>query len=387
MAAWSVPLVRADDVLALPMFRGNPARTGTMHGPGPVPSGAIAEIWRFPTADRIISSPAVSDGIVFVGSLDGSVYAVNAADGSERWHFATGFPVVSSPAVVDGMVYIGNAAGFMYALAADNGSLIWEVSLVSPSSFAPLVTLGIVSSPVVVNGTVYVGANIGSMYEGNEGSLFALDAGTGAERWRMTPGDDILSSPAVVDDVVYVGSASGILYTLDAELGTIRWSKFIAGGELISAPAIAGTKIYIGTPFELTSHDLATGQQYWRFSTSFGFLASPAVVDDVVYAGSLNGRLYAITTWDGTERWNFVTGDVDTMNDYARFRSSPTVVDGVVYVGSGSGSLYAVNADDGAGLWEFAIGAPISSSPSVVDGVVYIGSHDGNLYAIGNAAA
>ena len=102
----------------VPMFRGNAARIGEMPGPGPDPANGIQERWRFTAGDSVDSSPTVVDGVVYVGSDDGTLYALDAATGAERWRFATGDEVDSSPAVVDGVVFVGSEDGNVYALEA-----------------------------------------------------------------------------------------------------------------------------------------------------------------------------------------------------------------------------------------------------------------------------
>src|SRR3972149_7524399 len=72
----------------VPMFRGNAARTGVNPGPG---VGSPPQLlWHFQTGDDIYSSPTVVDGLVYVGSMDGHVYALDAATGQEHWRFETG---------------------------------------------------------------------------------------------------------------------------------------------------------------------------------------------------------------------------------------------------------------------------------------------------------
>ncbi len=63
--------------------------------------------WQFETGDDIVASPAVTDGVVYVGSLDDHLYAVDAVSGEERWRFATESGVFRSPVVVGGVVYFG----------------------------------------------------------------------------------------------------------------------------------------------------------------------------------------------------------------------------------------------------------------------------------------
>ena len=75
-----------------------------------------ARLWSFSTGDIIyVSSPAVANGVVYVGSWDHNVYALNAYTGAMRWSFATGNEIWSSPAVANGVVYVGSADGYVYA--------------------------------------------------------------------------------------------------------------------------------------------------------------------------------------------------------------------------------------------------------------------------------
>jgi outer membrane protein assembly factor BamB len=88
-----------------PMFRANPARTGVFPSNGPTTLNELA--WKFKTDGMVNSSPAVADGVVYVGSGDGRLYALDARTGKEKWSFNTGGEVFSSPAVADGVVYAG----------------------------------------------------------------------------------------------------------------------------------------------------------------------------------------------------------------------------------------------------------------------------------------
>src|SRR3984957_3804871 len=100
------------------------------------------------------SSAAVADGVVYVGSYDGYVYALNAATGVKLWSFATGGEVFSSPAVANGVVYVGSNDQNVYALNATTGAKLWSYTA----------GYDVTSSPVVVDGVVYIGAEDGNVY-------------------------------------------------------------------------------------------------------------------------------------------------------------------------------------------------------------------------------
>jgi outer membrane protein assembly factor BamB len=59
---------------------------------------------------------AVAHGVVYVGSNDSHLYAVDAKTGREKWKFKTGGKVLSSPAVANGVVYVGSEDGYLYAI-------------------------------------------------------------------------------------------------------------------------------------------------------------------------------------------------------------------------------------------------------------------------------
>jgi hypothetical protein len=138
----------------VPMFRGSPARSGV--SPGPAVQRSPELLWRFKTGAEVSSSPAVIDGVVYIGSNDGNVYALDAATGKERWRFQTGGWVLSSPAVVGGVVYIGSYDSYVYALDAATGKERWRFRTGN----------SIVSSPAVVSGLEAISKNLRSPYTG-----------------------------------------------------------------------------------------------------------------------------------------------------------------------------------------------------------------------------
>ncbi len=95
------------------------------------------------------SSPAVVNGVVYVGAADGNVYALNASTGAKLWSYATGGEVESSPAVANGVVYVGSDDDNVYALNASTGAKLWSYTTGSIVD----------SSPAVANGVVYIGSD------------------------------------------------------------------------------------------------------------------------------------------------------------------------------------------------------------------------------------
>ena len=88
-------------------------------------SGAESEnlVWRYETGGNVTSSPAVADGVVYVGTRANYVYALDSATGDLLWRYEAGGWVHSSPAVEGGVVYVGSRDNYVYALDSTTGEL------------------------------------------------------------------------------------------------------------------------------------------------------------------------------------------------------------------------------------------------------------------------
>jgi hypothetical protein len=140
-----------------PQFRDRPehhGHNGTENVLSPPTVSGMDLDWSFATGGPVSSSPAVANGVVYVGSHDGNLYALDTVSGAELWSFGTGNLVYSSPAVADGVVYVGCEDFNLYALSAATGA---ELSRFTTGGFVD-------SSPAVANGVVYVGSEDGSLY-------------------------------------------------------------------------------------------------------------------------------------------------------------------------------------------------------------------------------
>lgn len=131
--------------------------------------GSLGLKWSYKTGDTVWSSPAVTGGVVYVGSLDDNVYALDARTGAKLWSFTAGNSVQTSPAVANGVVYAGSWDDNVYALDANTGALLWIYATGDH----------VLSSPTVAKGVVYVGS-----WDDN---VYALDARTGAACGATAP--------------------------------------------------------------------------------------------------------------------------------------------------------------------------------------------------------
>ncbi|MFF4789090.1 PQQ-binding-like beta-propeller repeat protein [Streptomyces sp. NPDC001276] len=238
------------------------------------------------------AAPVVHDGTVYVWQ-DARLRALEARTGEERWSYPIGdaascggVPVRVTPAP-DGYVYIC-AGTRVLAVDVASGHVRWHFEapavFLCPPAFAP--------GPAVSGGGIYLADYLGTVY--------ALDATDGRDRWRIATESRASVAPVLVAaGHVHVGSGRG-LYTLDAVTGTPKW-RFQAGGEIVGSPAVAEGRIHFGS----TDHLLYTlkaddGRLRWKLATGGEITGSPVVRDGVVYACSKDRCVYALDAEKGT---------------------------------------------------------------------------------------
>ncbi|MFI2434361.1 PQQ-binding-like beta-propeller repeat protein [Streptomyces sp. NPDC018693] len=238
------------------------------------------------------AGPQVHEGTVYVWQ-DARLRALDARTGDERWAYPIGdaascggVPVRVTPAP-DGYVYV-SAGTRVLAVDVAGGMVRWHFEapavFLSPPTFVP--------GPAVTGGGVYLADYLGTVY--------ALDATDGRDRWRIATESRASIEPVLVAaGHVHVGSGKG-LYTLDAVTGTPKW-RFQAGGDIVGAPAVAEGRIHFGS----TDHLLYTlkaddGRLRWKLATGGEITGSPVVKDGVVYACSKDRCVYALDAEKGT---------------------------------------------------------------------------------------
>jgi outer membrane protein assembly factor BamB len=411
------------------MFRGNPLHSGVYDGSAGAKVSGVK--WKFHTGGMVIGSPSVAGGLLYAGSTDGKLYAIDAESGTLKWKFDAKSRVPSTPAIAAGTVYFTAYDGNLYALDAAKGTLNWKFKTEGERRFAGKHLHGTqpvaetmpdpfdcyLSSPVVWNGAVYFGSG--------DGNVYAVDAASGAMKWKVKTGDVVHASPAIAGGTLYVGSWDSFFYAVDAANGEVKW-RFKTGEDheiynqvgIQSSAAVVDGMVYFGCrDSHLYALDAASGEKRWAFDAKGSWVVgSPAVRDGKVYfPTSDSSLLYEVEAKTGK-----VLRSVGFNHWY--LYSSPALAGDFLFIGSTQGKLFEVGLADMKPVWNHetdsakqhsaeymkADGTPngealfrsdfyddmvtgvervmsmgsILSSPIVVGTVVYVGSADGNVYAL-----
>jgi outer membrane protein assembly factor BamB len=364
------------------MFRGGSTHAGVAAGPAGSVYGGL--LWRVRTDGPVRSSPVVAGGVVYVGSSDSRLRALDGRTGEIHWAADAGAPIDAAPAVAGGVVLAATRAGEFLAFDRASGAVRWRVRA-GPE--LPLAWEGMsgdlyTASPAVAGDVAVFG--------GGDGVVYAIDLASGDVRWRFATEGRVRSSPAVAEGVVYAGSADGSLYAIALEDGRRLW-RFDTEGRgvdsssygydrrtITSSPAVAGGAVVFGSrDGSLYAVEAASGTLRWRVlhdDTSWS-IASPAIVNGLVLdASSDAGFFHAVDAATGRVVWRVDTG--------APIWPSPVVAGGTAWFLTSLGELWGVDVRTGAVGERVQLGVRTKSSPWIEDGVLYMGTDEGSVLAI-----
>lgn len=333
-----------------------------------------------------------SDGTLYVANEQGVVHAISR-DGKRKWKFDTGKAIRAQPRIIGGHLYVNSDSGYLHKLKPD-GTEVWRARVGADlPERLPTNAQGTrwdrYGSGVVADGQhLYVASR--------DKHLYALDAATGRERWRVAAGDIMTATPALHRELVIFADYAGKVQAVAARDGSPRWSfdaKLAVPGDL----TVADGRVLVGSrSYDLIALDADTGAEQWRRYYWFSWIESPpAVRDGVVYTGSSDAtHVYAVNLRDGALRWK------TAVPGYSWQRTAvgeDVIVAGTVgagaYPGSRAGSLAALDRATGKIRWihldppgddvakahsDWGFGA----SPVIADGVVYAADLAGRVYAL-----
>jgi len=223
--------------------------------------------WVFETQSAVKASPVVgSDGTIYAGSYDGSLYAINP-DGTGKWVFETENPVESRPAIgADGTIYLCTSDK-LYAVNPD-GTVKWTFEAGGVGS---------------LNGTPAL-CEDGTIYVGGWGKVYALNP-DGTEKWVCETGDLMSTSPAVaLDGTIYAGSDDGNIYAIAGASGSVRATRDVPFARTDDPDVDVGGQSATLQGLINPNGEETTYWFEWGYSTGYGNTTTAATLPDTTAA-------------------------------------------------------------------------------------------------------
>jgi len=303
-------------------------------------------IWDQDTETRITGGPGAGDSLVMIGTSEGEILAISGDTGETVWRSRVSSEILAAPQVAENIVVARTIDGKIYGLDAAEGKRLWTYD-----QSVPALTLRGTSAPVIAGKLVISGFD--------EGRLAAIELHTGKLVWetRIALGSgrselermvDIDAEPLVIDDVIYVATFQGRIAAVTLDGGRILWTRDISSFAGLCAD---DRNIYITDD---NSHvwalDRFTGNSLWKQEKlQARAVTAPASIGDLVVVGDLEGYLH----WLDKATGEFVSR---TQISDTKIIASPIVVNDIVYSYTSDGTLGAYTYAGGTA--DIAIEAP-----------------------------
>lgn len=325
--------------------------------------------WKIPF-DGSESAPLIVEDILYIGSLDGAVYAINARTGQKIWRFQTGEGLTSGPEII---TVPSNKLEDMFAAAVQ-------------SQRGNKGKREIRATPLVENGTVYIGSL--------DHKFYALDASTGQLKWAFDAGEAVEN--AILEDGRLYFPSGTFIYSLDAKSGKQIWSfEFLKEMQPLSKhplrmPILKDGTLYVTTWYDpqpnvpptsdlftgssyksyLVAIDAETGERKWDLTIDGHRPSAPQFSDALIFFSnttrglSENVKLYAVDTSTSKVKWEFEAENPDTF-------SRLVVGNGLVYLATET-ALFALEQTTGKIGWRWEAKAKISSYSMRLDQFLFV---------------
>ena len=245
-------------------------------------------LWKFKTGGPLYASPVVAHGILYIGSTDGKLYALDAKAWGIKWVFDAGDAIRYSAMVFGDRVYFSARNNKVYALDTKTGEKLWEFKSNN----------WIDAPPIVVDNTVYVGAFPSKIY--------LLNARTGTL--------ESMRERAVNIHGIEYGCVNGVFRPVFPQHNAKLWRGYTNGSE--SYPVTANETVYIGArDGKIHAFDAASKTQTWVYQLGGFVEAAPAISDGILYVASGDGTVYAfgnateVTPTEDTRQMGVVVHD------------------------------------------------------------------------------
>jgi outer membrane protein assembly factor BamB len=305
-------------------------------------------VWTFSAGRPMYGEALLTENAVYFVCDNGFLFKLDRATGKELWRYDLGDGLVPrvvahqavfdwdylapKPVLANGVIYVGSGDGSVHAVDAASARRLWRFE-----------TKGKIRSDALVDGArVYVGSL--------DNGVYAIDRKSGAQLWRQETRAPVTSSPALIDGKVISGNRGPGLVALNPADGEILWRGLYWGSWVESSAVAYGNRFYIGSSDlrRVSCYDPKDGRLVWRTDVYGWNWGRPAVTEKVVYAGVAGGSPYPIrhvpslTALDratGAIVWRWVPPESGALQ--AGFPAGPVIEGKTLVIAAIDGTLYA----------------------------------------------
>ncbi len=307
-----------------------------------------AILWTTATGGPIYGTPAYSDGIIFIGSQDKHLYALNARDGSIKWKENLGSVVVSTPLIGNGSLYLGGGNGEFFSLDPKTGKKNWSVK-----------TQGLIHYEPCTDET--------GLYFGNDRGQFFKTSFDGTIQWTYQTTNKFTGDCKFYNDLVLTSSWDFNFYALNKNDGTVAW-KVSSQTLNFGGPEVVGDNVYFATHDKIYSIEAPTGK-----------ISSVIKTPYLVYV--IHHDNYLWTNERGLSKRKLSGEIVEALQFNSATGFKPVLAaDGFILAGD-STSLYGVSKNMKI-LWKLKQSEEFRAPGVIKENVYYTGNRNGNVYAI-----
>lgn len=296
----------------------------------------------------------VEDGIVYVGTLKGEVYAFDIATGKELGAKNFGGGVFCGPVISDSLMVVVSSQSKGNVLSYDiySGKTIWSKEIAD-----------VESSPTVYENCVYVVTV--------KGDLYRIDLQTGSEIFHKKFDGAIRTSPALDDSICVFACDDGSVCAVNSVDGKQRW-KYGAGSPVWCSPSMNDSSIFIGTNGGRLLALSKEGKMRFDFTTGEKILSMPITDEKRVYFGCDDGDFYAVDIRGGALLWKVHT-DAPITTAASQTRTQ-------IFFGGFDKNLYVIDKSDGKVEQKIELPGRIRTQPAIYKNHLVIGVEDSEVW-------
>jgi outer membrane protein assembly factor BamB len=353
-------------------------------------SGGPRMVWRSAVGtgsddlERLTATPIHAAGQIFALDARSNVSAYDAGTGERYWRYnmtpadeergALG----GGLAFNNGVLYVTTGYGDVFAMEPDTGAVIWKRALGSPLRGAPTVDRGRLFAVTIDN------------------RLQALDASDGSVLWQhvgIVESAGLLgsASPAVQGDIVVVAYSSGELFALRRSNGRVAWVDSLSGrgrttalsqlGDITGSPVIDRGRVYaVSHSGRMVSIDLRTGVRIWDQTISS--VQTPWIAGDFVFVTTVEAEVIALSRNDGRVRWvRKLARHTDEERTELVNWTGPVLAGDRLITVSSQGVALAISPYTGEVNGQIELTDPVSQAPIVADQMLYFLTDEAELLA------